>query len=116
MQDWEQMERQEIIPGYQARFMHSATMTLALWDIAKDAPLPEHSHPHEQVTHLLEGVFELTLNGVKQVMKAGQVIVIPSNAVHSGKALTACRILDAFSPRREDYLGMQPPMILGNNK
>jgi quercetin dioxygenase-like cupin family protein len=116
MQDWEQIERREIISGYQARFIHSATMTFALWDIDAGAPLPEHSHPHEQVTHLLEGKFELTVDGVRAVMTAGQVMVIPSHAVHSGKALTACRILDVFSPRRDDYLNMNTPKILANNQ
>jgi quercetin dioxygenase-like cupin family protein len=36
-------------------------------------------------------------------MKTGSVAVIPSNARHSGKAVTACRILDVFYPLREDY-------------
>ena len=53
---------------------------------------------------MLEGTFELTIDGVANVMKADSVAVIPSNAVHSGRAITACRILDAFYPVREDYL------------
>jgi quercetin dioxygenase-like cupin family protein len=102
--EWAKIEEKTIIPGYRAKFMHSANMTFALWDIDAEAPLPEHSHPHEQVSHVLEGEFELTVDGATSVMKAGNVAVIPSNAQHSGKALTACRILDAFYPLREDYL------------
>jgi quercetin dioxygenase-like cupin family protein len=82
---------------------HSANMSFGLWDIDAGASLPEHAHPHEQVGHLLEGEFSLTIAGVAYVMKTGSVAVIPSNARHSGKAVTACRILDVFYPLREDY-------------
>ncbi|HVY12836.1 MAG TPA: cupin domain-containing protein [Alphaproteobacteria bacterium] len=102
--EWDKVEEVPVIPGYRAKFMHSANMTFVLWDIDAGAPLPEHAHPHEQVAHLLAGTFELVINGKPNVLQAGSTAVIPSNAVHSGKAITPCRILDAFYPLREDYL------------
>ncbi len=66
--------------------------------------LNEHAHPHEQVTQLLEGTFELTVDGVTTLLEPDTMIVIPPNAVHTGRALTPCRILDVFWPIREDYL------------
>ncbi|MCK4639500.1 MAG: cupin domain-containing protein, partial [Bacteroidales bacterium] len=50
-----------------------------------------------------EGEFELTLNGKTQVLNSGKIAVIPSNAKHSGKAITDCKIIDIFNPVREDY-------------
>jgi quercetin dioxygenase-like cupin family protein len=44
------------------------------------------------------------VNGVTQILGPGSVGIIPPNAVHSGRALTDCRILDVFSPVREDYI------------
>ena len=102
--DWDKLEWSTIIPGYRAKFVHSDNMTFALWDIDAGALLPEHSHMHEQVTHLLEGKFELTIDANTEVMQANQIATIPSNTIHSGKAITACRILDAFYPVREDYM------------
>jgi len=32
------------------------------------------------------------------------VVLIPSDAKHSGKALTDCTIIDIFNPVREDYI------------
>ena len=58
---------------------------------------------HEQVCNVLEGTFELTIDGESRQLGVGQVGVIPSNAVHSGRAITACRVLDIFHPVREDY-------------
>ena len=91
------------VTGYHGRFVHSETMTLGYWTIDANAELPEHSHPHEQVSSVLEGEFELTINGVPLVMGPGSVVIIPSHAPHSGKAITDCRIIDAWHPVREDY-------------
>jgi len=43
------------------------------------------------------------VEGVRHQLTTGQVFVIPPDARHSGRALTACRVLDAFAPVREDY-------------
>ena len=99
-------KRHEIAPGFVATFFHSATMTFAHWDILEGSVLPEHSHHHEQVAHVLSGEFELTVDGKSQVLRAGDVAVIPSNAVHSGVAIKACKIIDAFHPVREDYVNL----------
>jgi quercetin dioxygenase-like cupin family protein len=96
------MER-EIVPGYRARFLHSENMTLAYWDVDQGAALPEHSHPHEQIANVLEGRFELTVAGESRILEPGQVAVIPSDVPHSGRAITACKLLDAFHPCRDDY-------------
>jgi unsaturated pyranuronate lyase len=110
--DWEKIQAKTIIPGFRAKFVHSANMTFALWDIDAGGKLPEHSHPHEQVVHQLEGELELTIEGVTTVLRPGTVAVIPSHAVHSGRALTACRAMDTFYPLREDYMTDGKPSVL----
>lgn len=97
------IERREILPGFQARFVHTDNMTLSYWDVTKGAVLPLHKHIHEQVTQVEEGEFELTIAGETRVYTKGMVAVIPSLAEHGGVALTDCKIFDIFSPVREDY-------------
>lgn len=97
------IEPKEIISGFRARFIHSQHVTLAFWDIDEGAVLPEHSHFHEQISHVLEGQFELQIDGQTHIYVEGSIVVIPSHAVHGGRALTPCRIMDVFSPVREDY-------------
>ena len=89
--------------GFTARMIHTETMTLAYVDVDAGADLPEHAHHHTQVLNLLEGRFELIVDGKLHILEAGDVYVIPSNAPHSGRALTQCRILDVFHPVREDF-------------
>jgi quercetin dioxygenase-like cupin family protein len=97
------MSSREIVPGFHARMVHSESMTFSVWDVEAGAELPEHSHPHEQISTVLEGTFELVVDGTSKTLQAGMVVVIPSNVPHSGKALAACRMLDVFHPVREEY-------------
>lgn len=96
----------EIVPGYEARFIHTANMTFSYLDVKAGAALKEHSHPHEQVAHVLEGEFELTLDGEPLRFGPGTVIVIPSHVKHAGLAITDCKLLDVFYPVRDDYFAL----------
>ncbi len=93
----------EMFPGFRARFVHTERTTHAFWTIAAGAELPEHAHPHEQVSTVIRGRFEMTVDGETRTLEPGSVCVIPSGTKHRGRALTDCFILDVFSPIREDY-------------
>lgn len=93
----------EIMPGYHAKMIHGDKMSIAYWDVEKDAEVPEHSHLHEQVMQVLEGEFEFTLDGNCKIYYPGDIVVIAPFKTHSGKALTACKLMDVFSPTREEY-------------
>jgi len=45
----------------------------------------------------------MTIGGVTQILEPGVITLIPSNVVHSARALTDCKVVDIFSPVREDY-------------
>jgi quercetin dioxygenase-like cupin family protein len=99
----EDLQAREIVKGFRGKFIHTNTMTFAYWDIDAGSALPLHDHPHEQVLNMLEGEFELVLDGQTMKLKPGEVVPIPSGVPHSGTAITNCRILDVFHPVREDY-------------
>ena len=93
----------ELADGITGRYIHTEHNTIGYITVKKGAILPEHSHVHEQITHLVSGEFEMTIDGKTQILKAGIVTIIPSHIVHSAKALTDCDIIDTFYPVREDY-------------
>ncbi|MCD6089937.1 MAG: cupin domain-containing protein [Bacteroidales bacterium] len=98
-----EISSKEVIPGFHGIFVHAENMTTAYWDIVAGSLMPEHAHIQEQIMNLIEGEFELELEGKILKLYSGAVVVIPSNARHSGKAITHCKIIDVFHPVREDY-------------
>lgn len=103
MQKITDIKSKEVVPGITGHYEHGAGQTIGYIRIKKGAVLPEHSHPHEQITLILEGEFEMTIGGEKYLFTAGSVHVIPSNVPHSAVALTDCIAIDVFNPVREDY-------------
>jgi quercetin dioxygenase-like cupin family protein len=93
-----------LIEGFEAQFVHTASATFSHVRAKAGSLLPTHSHPHEQVSYVLDGEFELTVDGVAHKLVPGQLFVIPSNIPHSGMAITDSFILDIFTPVREDYV------------
>ena len=97
------IQSKEIIPGYHGKLIHTNNMSLVFWDVEEGAVVPEHSHMNEQVMQVLEGKFEFTVSGVTKVYEANDLVVIPGHTPHGGRAITACRLMDVFSPVREEY-------------
>ncbi len=93
----------EIVPGFFAKMIHTDGVTVAHFRIVAGSTLPEHRHIHEQVTNVISGELELTVDGKTHVCKAGEAAAIPSNVPHAGRALTDCYVIDVFRPTREDY-------------
>lgn len=93
----------EIVKGYLAKFIHTENMTFSYWDVMAGSVLPEHTHPHEQISIMIEGRFILTIEGEAKEVIPGMISVIPSNNKHLGEAISDCRIMDVFYPVREDY-------------
>ena len=97
------LTEKEVIRGYKGRAIHTGNVSLMYWTVDKDAVMPVHQHKQEQIAHVLDGSFELTVNGETKVLVPGMVAVIPPFIPHGGKALTPCSLLDIFYPEREDY-------------
>jgi hypothetical protein len=56
----ETIEKKELLPGYKVRFVHSDNLTFTFWDVKAGSILPKHSHVHEQISQITEGVSERT--------------------------------------------------------
>jgi quercetin dioxygenase-like cupin family protein len=97
------IETKEIAPGFFSKLIHTETNTLNFIEVKAGCSVPRHRHIHEQCSFIIEGEFELTVNDVPQVLNTGLFAIVPSNVWHSGTAITDCRLIDVFSPVREDY-------------
>ena len=75
--------------------------------LKKDAVVPLHSHESEQITYILSGALHFWLGAAgdqEVVVRAGEVLVIPSNVPHRALALEDTLDVDVFNPPREDWL------------
>jgi len=98
-----ELKEAKIWEGIKARFFHSDNLTFGKVKIENGAILPEHSHPHEQFTKILEGRLEFKIGDETKVMEPGMLAHIPPGVPHSAKALTECYVFDCFHPVREDF-------------
>lgn len=97
---WEQAE-----PGV-TRKIHEPGAQLMMMEVLfeEGAEGFAHSHPHEQLTYCLEGKLAFHIDGKEIIVEEGNSLRIPSNAIHGVKALTKSKLLDVFTPLREDLL------------
>lgn len=63
-----------------------------------------HSHAHLQTGYVAEGVFDVTVDGVTERIAAGGAYIVPSGLVHGVIAIEAGKIIDTFTPRRDDFI------------
>lgn len=97
------IEVKEIAPGFMSKLIHTDTNTINFIEVKAGCTVPLHQHIHQQLSFVLEGEFELTIDGAPYRLDKGQYAVIPSDTIHSGKAITDCKLIDVFSPVRADY-------------
>jgi quercetin dioxygenase-like cupin family protein len=107
---WNQVPREELNPLLARQVVSGQrAMTVKIF-LKKDCVVPQHSHESEQISYLLEGALRFCLEGPQAgewrevEVRAGEVVVIPSNLAHSVLALEDSVALDVFSPIREDWL------------
>jgi quercetin dioxygenase-like cupin family protein len=93
----------ERLPGWHGRYFHSSNMTFAHYDFKRGSSIHEHSHLQEEVYEVIEGELEVTIDGAAQIARAGVVAVVPSNALHSVKALTDGRAIIVDFPSRREF-------------
>jgi len=94
----------EIFGGtIRGHYAHLDKMTIGEVELAPGIILPMHQHPHEQITYVIEGRFEFTVGDKTTILEPGMIALIPGGVIHGGKTFTACRVIDIFSPVREDY-------------
>lgn len=91
------------IKGLKAKVVHTDTQTYAFWEIDKGTLLPEHQHPHEQISFVTSGELELTIDQETKRITKGMFAYIPSGTKHSAKAISDVELTDVFSPVREDF-------------
>ena len=88
---------------FDVRFIGTDNMTVAFNELKAGAEVPAHQHVHETIDYVQEGILQLTIGNETVEMQAGTVARVPSNVWHSAKAISDCKVINFFYPRREDF-------------
>ena len=63
-----------------------------------------HTHPHVQISYVLEGSFEATIGEEKRIISVGDTYYTLPDVPHGVVCLEKGRLLDVFTPERKDFL------------
>jgi unsaturated pyranuronate lyase len=104
---WESMRKERVSDMLERRLITGDRMMLAHVYLKKGCIVPRHSHENEQLTYILEGALKFWVgdDGSEEIIvRAGEVLHIPSNVPHKAEALEETLDIDVFSPPRQDWL------------
>ena len=101
---WETVKKEVMNPKIWRKVISGEKAMVAQVFIAKGGVVPMHQHESEQLTYILEGALQFSIEGREVVVHAGEVLHTPSNIPHSAVALEDTMDLDIFSPIRLDWL------------
>ena len=98
------MPMEHLNPLLDRQFVAGDKSMLARLRLRKGCIVPLHSHENEQITYILEGALKFSLQRKEVIVRAGEILVIPSNVPHSAEALEDTVDLDVFCPPRADWI------------
>ena len=103
MPEIKELKPKELVTGITGYYAHGDHISFGLVELDAGSSVPLHQHVQEQITYIIEGELDMVIGGQSCLLTAGMYHVIPSNTLHSAIAITACKVIDTFSPVREDY-------------
>jgi quercetin dioxygenase-like cupin family protein len=104
---WDDIPRERVTGMLERKLITGDGIMLAHVFLERGCVVPKHQHHNEQFTYILEGAlrFRLGETGAEEVVvRAGEVLHIPSNVWHMAEALEDTLDMDIFSPPRADWL------------
>lgn len=104
---WSDVPRERVTDQLSRQLITGERMMLAHVHLEKGCVVPKHSHLNEQLTWIVEGALRFRIGEEQKeevVVRAGEVLFLPSNVPHSAEALEDTLDVDIFSPPREDWL------------
>lgn len=100
-----EIEPREVFPGATRKVLaHSGGLMTVEMRFRAGTQVPEHAHPHEQVSYVVSGKIELSLNGHKEIIGCGDSFYAAPGVLHGVLFLEESMVLDTFTPQREDFL------------
>jgi quercetin dioxygenase-like cupin family protein len=101
---WVDVPSEQINESIARRFITGGSVTVGRFELKQGGRVPAHAHANEQVSIVLSGMLLFKVDGKETLVKAGEVMQIPGNAVHEVEVIEDTLVLDVFSPIRQDWI------------
>lgn len=101
---WSEVSTESVTPLFDRQLIVGTDVMVAKLSMKKGCVVPLHSHHNEQISHVVSGTFQFTVDGKEIILQAGEFLCIPPNMPHSAVALEDTTGFDIFTPPREDWL------------
>lgn len=73
---------------------------MAFWTYSEDAASEEHDHTYDEYILVVQGQYNLAIDGNVIPLKAGDEYVIPKGTIHAGEVISGTRAIYAFGGNR----------------
>src|SRR5579863_5991202 len=97
---WVDVPSEQIHESIARRFITGNTVTVGRFELKRGGRVPAHSHANEQISIVLSGILLFKVDGNETLVKAGEVMQIPGNALHEVEVIEDTVVIDVFSPIR----------------
>jgi quercetin dioxygenase-like cupin family protein len=104
---WDDIERERVTSMLDRKLITGDSLMLSHVFLKKGCIVPKHQHHNEQFTYIIDGALRFWIGddlSEEVIVRAGEVLHIPSNVWHKAEALEDTLDMDVFSPPREDWL------------
>ena len=99
-----EVEPVEMVPGVRRRVLsYGQRLMVVQVTLEEGAVVSVHSHPHEQITYIIEGRLSMEVEGQTHVLGPGDSLLLPGGVEHGATVIERTLVVDTFSPPREDY-------------
>jgi quercetin dioxygenase-like cupin family protein len=113
---WDKLASEDLSPTISRQMFSGDHSTLARFLLKRGTKVQRHAHNSEQFSMVLSGALKFIFDDREVVIRAGEILFIPSNVAHAAEALEDTEDLDVFSPRREDWILKEDGYLRGTPK
>lgn len=104
---WTDLPEERVTDDISRKLITGDGMMIAHVYLKRGAVVPQHSHHNEQITYILSGALHFFIGADRSqevIVRAGEVLHLPSNVPHEAHALEDTLDVDVFNPPRQDWL------------
>ena len=96
----QQLVATETIKGGFLSSVQTENLTVAYTNMEPGTAVPLHQHHEEAIDIILEGILEMQVGEKTATLTPGMIVTVPSHVPHMAKAVTNCRVVTIFHPKR----------------